>query len=111
MLLSLLLTPSKMNLELLMGRGASSPNLKPLPGLDNLFAHVSPWALPPQRHDPVDKMANIYGSYARKGPARWFCICFASNGHSIASSDSAFVTLLPELCHEQQLLQFSQIHR
>ena len=50
MLLSLLLTPSKMNLELLMGRGASSPHLKPLSGLDNLFARVSPQALPTQRH-------------------------------------------------------------
>ena len=57
-----LLTPSKMNLELLMGRGAASPHLKSLSGLANLFARVSPWALPPQRHDPVHKMANIYGS-------------------------------------------------
>ena len=48
-----------MNLEQLMGRGAASPHLKPLSGLANLFARVSPWALPPQRHDPVDKMANI----------------------------------------------------
>ena len=45
-----LLAPSKMNLELLMGRGAASPHLKPLSGLANLFARVSPRALPPQRH-------------------------------------------------------------
>ena len=51
-----------MNLELLMGRGAASPHLKPLSGLADLFARVSPWAVPPQRHDPVDKMANLYGS-------------------------------------------------
>ena len=51
-----------MNLELLMGRGAASPHLRPLSGLVNLFAHVSPRALPLQRHDPVNKMANIYGS-------------------------------------------------
>ena len=51
-----------MSLELLMGRGAASPHFKPLSGLANLFARVSPWALPPQRRDPVDKMANIYGS-------------------------------------------------
>ena len=51
-----------MKLELLMGTGATIPHLKPLSGLANLFAHVSPQALPPQRHDLVDKMANIYGS-------------------------------------------------
>ena len=50
------------NLELHMGRGSASPHLNPLSGLANLFAPVSPQALPPQRHDPVDKMANIYGS-------------------------------------------------
>ena len=37
-----LLAPSKMSLELLMGRGATSPHLKLLSGLANLFAHVSP---------------------------------------------------------------------
>ena len=62
MVFSPLLTPSKMNLELLMGRGAASPHLKPLCALANLLAHVLPRALPPQRHDPVDKMANIYES-------------------------------------------------
>ena len=51
-----------MNLELHMGRGTASPNLKPLSGLVNLLGRLSPWALPPQRHDLVDKMANIYGS-------------------------------------------------
>ena len=51
-----------MNLELLMGRGVASPHLKPLSGLANPFAHVSPWALPPQGQDPVGKMANIFGS-------------------------------------------------
>ena len=51
-----------MNLELLMVRGAASPHLKSLSGFANLFAHVSPWALPPQGQDPVGKMANIYGS-------------------------------------------------
>ena len=56
------LDPSKMNLELLMGREAASPHLKPLSGLANLCAHVSPQALPPQGQDPVGKMANIYGS-------------------------------------------------
>ena len=56
-----LLTPSKMSLELLMGRSAS-PHLKSLSGLANLFAHVSPLALPPQGQDFVGKMANIYGS-------------------------------------------------
>ena len=59
MVFSPLLTPSKMNLELLMGRGAASPHLKPLSGLANLFVRVSSQALPPQRRDPVDKMANI----------------------------------------------------
>ena len=53
---------SKMNLELLMGKGAASPHLNALPGLANSFAHVSPRALPPQGQDPVGKMANIYGS-------------------------------------------------
>ena len=62
MLLSHLLAPSKMNLELLMGRGAESPHLKLLSVLANLLARVSQWALPPQRHDPLVKMANIYGS-------------------------------------------------
>ena len=62
MLLSLLLAPRKMNLELLMGRGAASPNLKPLSGFANPFACVSPWALPPKGQDPVGKMANVYGS-------------------------------------------------
>ena len=57
-----LLTPSKMNLELLMGRGAASPHLKSLSRLANPFACVSPWAVPLQRHDPMGKMANIYGS-------------------------------------------------
>ena len=57
-----LLGPSKMSLELLMGRGAASPYLKSLSGLANLFACVSPWALPPQGQDPVDKMVNTYGS-------------------------------------------------
>ena len=51
-----------MTLELLMGSGAASPHLKPLSGLANLFAHVSPRALSPQMQDPVGKMANIYGS-------------------------------------------------
>ena len=51
-----------MNFELLMGRGAARPHLKSLSGLANLFARVSPWALPPQGQDPVGKMANIYGS-------------------------------------------------
>ena len=37
-----LLTPSKMNLDLLMGRVAASSHLKPLSGLANPFAHVSP---------------------------------------------------------------------
>ena len=62
MLFSCLLAPSKMNLELLMGKGAVSPHLKPLSGLANLFAHVSPRALPPLGQDPVGKMANVYGS-------------------------------------------------
>ena len=62
MLLSFLLVPRKMNLELLIGRGAASPHLKSLSGLANLFARVSPQALPPQGQDPVDKMDNIYGS-------------------------------------------------
>ena len=56
------LTPRKMNLELLMGRGAASPHLKSLSGLAKPFAYVSPWALPPQGQDPVGKMANVYGS-------------------------------------------------
>ena len=51
-----------MNLELLMGTGATIPHLKPLSGLANLFARVSQRALLPQRHDPGNKMANIYGS-------------------------------------------------
>ena len=51
-----------MNLELLMGRGAASPHHKPLSGLANPFARVSPWALTPQGQDPVGKMTNIYGS-------------------------------------------------
>ena len=50
-----------MNLELLMGREAVSPHLKPLSGLVNLFTHVSPQALPSQGQDPVGNMANIYG--------------------------------------------------
>ena len=54
-----LLAPRKMNLELLMSRGAESPHLKPLPGLANPFARVSPRTLPPQGQDPV---GNIYGS-------------------------------------------------
>ena len=57
-----LLAPNKMNLELLMGRGAASSHLKPLSGLANLSARVSPWALPTQGQDPVGKMANIYGT-------------------------------------------------
>ena len=57
-----LLGPSKMSLELLMGRGAASPHLKSLSGLANPFARVSPPALPPQGQDPVDKMVNTYGS-------------------------------------------------
>ena len=55
-----LLVPSKVNLELLMGKEAASPHLNPLSGLANLCAHVSPWALTPQEKDPVGKMANIY---------------------------------------------------
>ena len=51
-----------MSLELLMGRGAASPHLNPLPGLAIPFAGVSPWALPPQGQDPMDKMVNTYGS-------------------------------------------------
>ena len=62
MLFSPLLAPNKMNLELLVGRGAASPHLQPLSGLANPFARVSPWALPPQAQDPVGKMVNIYGS-------------------------------------------------
>ena len=71
MVFSPLLTPRKMILELLMGRGAASPHLKPLCALANLLAHVLPRALPPQRHDPVGKMTNICGRQGRKGPARW----------------------------------------
>ena len=62
MLFPPLLAPSKMSLELLMGRGAASPHLKPLPGLANSFAPVSPRTLPSQEQDPVGKMANIYGN-------------------------------------------------
>ena len=62
MLFPPLLAPSEMRVELLMGRGAASPHLKPLSGLANLFAHVSSWALPLQGQDPVCKMANIYGN-------------------------------------------------
>ena len=62
MLFSCLLAPSQMNRELLMGRGAASPHLKPPSGLANPFALVSPQALPPQGQDPVGKMANVYGS-------------------------------------------------
>ena len=61
-LCSLLLTPKKMIPELLMGRGGASPNLKPLSGLANLLARVSPQALSPQIQDPMGKMADIYGS-------------------------------------------------
>ena len=42
------------------------------------------------------------------GPARRSCICFASSGYSIASLDSAFVTLLPARCHKQQIPSYSQ---
>ena len=49
-----------MNLELLMGREAVSPHLKPLSGLAKICAYVSPWALPPQGQDPVGKMANLW---------------------------------------------------
>ena len=62
MLFPPLLANIKMNLELLMARGAASPHLKPLSGLAHPFAHVSPWALPPQGQDPVGKMGNVYGS-------------------------------------------------
>ena len=58
-----------MNLELLMGRGAASPHLKPLSRLANLFALVSPWALTTQRHDPMDKMGVRLGSVLPDGPA------------------------------------------
>ena len=51
-----------MNLELFMGREAASPPLKPLSGLVNLCAHVSPWALPPQGQEPVGVVAIIYGN-------------------------------------------------
>ena len=51
-----------MNLELLMGREAASPHLKPLSGLANLCARGSPQALPPQGQDTVGKMVNNYGS-------------------------------------------------
>ena len=51
-----------MKLELIMGRETTSPHLKPLSGLANLFTHVPPQALPPQGQDPVGKMANIYRS-------------------------------------------------
>ena len=96
MLFPPLLANSKMNLELLMARGAASPHLKPLSGLAHPFAHVSPWALPPHAEDPVSRMANVYGSQARKGPARWSCICFASRYHSAASPDSYSLYMLPE---------------
>ena len=52
----------EMNLELLMGREAASPHLKPLSGLANLCARGSPQALPPQGQDTVGKMVNSYGS-------------------------------------------------
>ena len=51
-----------MNLDLLMGREAASPHLKPLSGLAKLCAHLSPQALPPQGQDPVGMLANINGS-------------------------------------------------
>ena len=51
-----------MNLELLMGREAASPHLKPLSGLAKLCAPVSQRSLPPQGQDPVGKMVIIYGS-------------------------------------------------
>ena len=94
------------NLELHMGRGSASPHLNPLSGLANLFARVSPRALPPQRHIlwirwPISMGVRL-GRVLPDGP---------ESGHSLASPDSAYVILLPELCHEQQLLSFSQIHR
>ena len=62
MLFPPLLAPRKMNLELLMGRGAASPHLKTLCLLAYPFTRVSPWALLRQGQDPVGKMTNIYGS-------------------------------------------------
>ena len=59
MLFPPLLANSKMNLELLMARGAASPHLKPLSGLANPFALVSPRALPSHGQDPVGRMANV----------------------------------------------------
>ena len=56
-----LLAPSKMNPELLMGRGTASPQPKPLSGLANPFVCVSLQRLSPQGQDPVGKMASIYG--------------------------------------------------
>ena len=57
-----LLAPSKMNLELLMVRGASSPQPKQLSGLPNSFVCISLWRLSLQGQNPVGKMASIYGS-------------------------------------------------
>ena len=44
-----------MNPELLMGRGAASPQPKPLSVLANPFVCVSLWKLSPQGQDPVGK--------------------------------------------------------
>ena len=48
-----LLAPSKMNLELLMGRGAASPHPKVLSGLTNLGVCMAPWVLSSQAQDPA----------------------------------------------------------
>ena len=56
------LAPSKMSLELLMGRGAASPQPKPLSELANPFVCVSLQRLSPQGQHPAVKMASIYGS-------------------------------------------------
>ena len=92
-----------MNLELLMGREAVSPYLKPLSGLAKICACVSPWALPPQGQDSVGKMANLWIE-ARKvlpdGPASVLQAVVTPQHllHYYPNyyPDSAFVTLLPK---------------
>ena len=53
---------SKMNLELLMGKGAASPHPKPLYGLSTPGVCVSAGALSPQGQDSAGKAASHKGS-------------------------------------------------
>ena len=107
-----LLTPRKMNLQLLMGRGAASPHLKPLSGLAIclLMCHHR-HCLPREMILWLRWLISMGVRLGRVLPDGPVSVLQAGVSHSIAIPDSASFYTLHKQCHKQEIHSCSQIHR